>query len=138
MSNFNGLTEAHFESQVAKAVFNDKGQQASNPMIRRAEMILLKWMESATPLQILAVASRIDRHLFPHLSPRMMRRFSFLVCDLAPHMLKQMPNMDAHVIALSRAIHMSKFLHPAALARIVSALEREGLSAGKKAGVGHE
>ena len=53
MSNFNGLTEAHFESQVAKAVFNDKGQQASNPMIRRAEMILLKWMESATPLQIL-------------------------------------------------------------------------------------
>lgn len=134
MRNVNGLTEAHFESQVAKAVFNDKGQQAANPMIRRSEMLLLQWLDRATPRQILFVAARIDKHLFPHMSPRMMRRFSFLVCDLAPQILSQMPNMSAHVAALSRAIHMSKFLHPAALGRIVSALEREGLSSSKKTG----
>jgi hypothetical protein len=138
VNDFSSLTEAHFESQVARAVYNDKGQQAANPMIRRAEMLLVQWMDRATPRQVLLVAARIDRHLFLHMSPRMMRRFSFLVCDLAPQVLPQMPNMAVHVQALSRAIHMSKFLHPAALGRIVGALEKEGLTVSKKNGGAHE
>lgn len=138
MNIFHGLTEAHFESKVARAVYNDKGQQAANPLIRRSESLLLAWMDRASPRQFLALAGRIDRHLFPHLSPAMMRRFSFLVCEFSPQIHDQMPNMAAYVDALSRAIHMSKFLNPAALSRIIAALEREGLSASATKGANGE
>lgn len=126
------LTGAHFESQVAKTVFNDRNQPPRNPAIQRAELLVVQWLEHrAQPRQFMRMVSIIDRTLFPHMSATMMRQFSRLVCEIVPQALPNAPNTRAHVEALTRAVHMSKFLHPDALDRILVALQKEGLSASK-------
>lgn len=128
-----GLSETHFDSKVARSVFNDKGQQAVNPMVRRAEIEVARWTDDASPRSMAKLVGMIDRHLFPFMSPMMMRNLALLVCTKSPHLLTRMPNTAAYVTALTRAIHLSKFLQPAAIKRILIALEMEGLSIGGNA-----
>lgn len=138
MRNVKWLNGLHFDSRVAKAVFNDSGQQVANIVVRRAEMLTLEWLAGARANQILSVASKLDRFLFPHVSPRVMRSIAARIVEIAPGALAVMPNLASHVASLGRAVRISKFLTPEALARITDALGREGYVAGGRQGAADE
>ena len=124
------LTEAHFESQVAMVVYNDKGAPPKSAWHTKTEAWLLGWLESGEFSQrtLMRFAYRIDISMGPHLSPTAMRRLGCIVTTKMPHALRNMPNVSSGVLALSRAVHLSRFFRPDALDRITRALVDEGLT----------
>lgn len=121
----------HFDSEVAKTVFNDVGAPPSNPMIGDAEVKLYRYMMDSSPNKFRKISASLDSKLIPHMSPSMMRRVAQFIFAHMPQILKFMPNLDSYVRSMNRAVYFSKFLHPSALDRIVAALEKEGLTQNK-------
>lgn len=122
------LLAAHFESEVAKTVFNEKNKRFVGRSIQSAiEARFFSWLESASPKQIMSLSLRIDRLIVPILSPTGFRNFCCYLCENVPQVIESMPNTRESVSALARAVHLSKFINPAALDRIHDALKLEGL-----------
>lgn len=125
------LLPAHFDSDVAKAVFNDKGGRPVGRTIHAAiETRLLDWIEKASPKQLMALSYQIDLLVVPILSPFGFRNFCSFLCENLPQAIENMPHTRESVCALARAVHLSKFINPAALDRIHDALKLEGLVKG--------
>jgi hypothetical protein len=123
------LLPIHFESDVAKAVFNDLGlSKTRNQMRVSMESRIFTLLEQATPKLLMRWSRQIDVVLVPFLSPSAFREFCSFFCVHLPQAIENMPNTRESVIALARAVHVSKFFNPAALDRIYEALKREGLS----------
>lgn len=119
----------HFESEVAKAVFNDLGPaQPRNAMRAALEARIFSLLEQATPKVLMRWSRQIDVVLVPFLSPAAFREFCSFFCVHLPQAIENMPNTRDSVTALARAVHVSKFINPAALDRIHEALKREGLT----------
>ncbi|MBQ0916866.1 hypothetical protein KBW71_00180 [Hydrogenophaga aromaticivorans] len=122
------LRAVHFESQVAMAVFNDKGISPRNQLQARVEIKLLDWVANAPPKQLMRYSRQIDLIFVPMISPTAFRRLCSMLCEFLPQSLENMPHAGASVGALSRAVHLSRFIHPDALDRITAALKSEGLA----------
>lgn len=118
----------HFQSDLAKAVFNDKGHK---PVWRSLQHVmeerLLEWLENASPRQVMLLAHQLDRLVVPMLTPACFRNFCSILCENLPQVIEGMPHTRESVSALARAIHLAKFINPAALDRIHDALILEGL-----------
>lgn len=126
------LQNRHFDSDVARIVFNDAGQIPRNPCIRSAELSLTRWLNHATPKSIGGLSLKIDSTLVPFMTPVMLRKMCMFLNELAPQFINNMPYVKSYVTALSRAVHLSRFLCPEALERITQALHAEGLSVNGK------
>lgn len=123
------LVAAHFESDVAKAVFNDKGRAVWGGTIQIGiESRILNWLSKASPKQIMRWSRQIDILIVPILSPSGFREFCSFLCEHLPQAIESMPNTKESVTALSRAVHLSRFINPPALDRISEALRQEGLT----------
>lgn len=123
------LAEAHFNSDLAKSVFNDDKAQVSNSLRTGAERRVLEWLQNASPKTILRFSRGLDRLVVPALSPPAFRAFCSILCENAPQVIANMPNTKESVTALAKAVHLSKFANTAAINRIAQALAKEGLSA---------
>lgn len=126
-----GILPIHFDSEVAKTVFNDHGQMPRNPVIQEMEMRFFARLINWSPKQSMRLLPLFDRSLVPFMTPRLLRMVAQHLSEHCPQVLANMPNLGAHVNALSRAVHLSRFMHPDALDRLTAALEKEGLSASK-------
>lgn len=125
------LVAAHFDSDVAKAVFNDKGRLSTGRSFRTAiETRFLDWLACASPKQIMSLAPQIDLLIVPVLSPSGFRTMCCFLCEMLPQAIEAMPHARESVTALARAVHLSRFINPAALDRIHAALKSEGLVKG--------
>lgn len=123
------LQPIHFQSDVAKAVFNDVGRAPIGGSFRiNLENRTFDWLEKASPKVILRWSAKIDLLIVPILSPAGFRQFCSILCEHLPQAIENMPNTKDSVTALARAVHLSRFINPAALNRIHAALEREGLT----------
>lgn len=123
------LLPIHFESEVAKAVFNDLNPKATRNFAQNAlEARIFSLLEQATPKVLMRWSRQIDIVLVPFLSPAAFREFCSFFCVHLPQAIENMPNTRESVTALARAVHLSKFINPAALDRIYDALQREGLT----------
>ena len=123
------LGAAHFNSDVAKAVFNDKGRVAYGSGMHLAiETRILDWIARASPKLIMRWSTQIDLLIVPILTPSGFRALCAFICENLPQALENMPNARESVSALARAVHLSKFISPAALDRIHVALRLEGLT----------
>lgn len=132
MSKFQTLQLRHFESDVARAVFNDVGQIPKNPCIRSAEISLIQWLRETTPRNLQRLSRQIDTVLVPFMTPVMLRKMCVILNELSPQFISNMPYVKAYMTALSRAVHLSRFLCPEALERITQALHAEGLVVNRK------
>lgn len=121
------LIPAHFESAVAKAVFNDLGQKP-HKLLAGIENRILEWLTQAEPKAIMRWSRQIDLLVVPILTAEAFRKLCSFLCEHQPQAIENMPNSREYVVALARAVHLSKFINPAALDRIHNALEREGLA----------
>lgn len=123
------LLPAHFESDVAKAVFNDRGRPPIGGAMQAAvENRTLEWLAKANPKAIMRWSRQIDMVVVPMLSPAGFREFCSFLCEHLPQAIENMPNTKDSVTSLARAVHLSKFINSAALDRIHQALRREGLT----------
>lgn len=123
------LLPAHFKSDVAKTVFNDRGRIPIGGSFRVAvENRTFEWLERAQPKIIMRWSAQIDMVIVPILSPSGFRDFCSFLCEHLPQAIENMPHTRDSVTALARAVHLSKFINPAALDRIHEALKREGLT----------
>ena len=123
------LQAAHFQSDVAKAVFNDKGRAPFGGGMQIAiENRVLDWLTQASPKLIMRWSTQIDLVIVPILTPSGFRELCSFLCENLPQALENMPNSRESVTSLARAVHLSKFINPAALDRIHVALRIEGLT----------
>ncbi|WP_371436182.1 hypothetical protein [Polaromonas sp.] len=123
------LLPAHFDSDVAKAVFNDKGRAPIGGGFQVAvENRLLDWLSLASPKLIMRWSHQIDVLIVPILSPSGFRALCSYLCEHLPQAIENMPNTRESVTSLARAVHLSKFINPAALDRLSDALKQEGLA----------
>jgi hypothetical protein len=123
------LLPAHFESDVAKAVFNDKGRPPVVLGFQTAvEGRILDWLTRASPKLIMRWSRQIDVLIVPVLSPHGFRHFCSFLCEHLPQAIGNMPHTLESVTALARAVHLSRMINPAALDRIWEALQKEGLT----------
>lgn len=123
------LVAEHFESDVAKAVFNDRGRTSSGGDMRAAvERRLMAWVVEASPKSIVRWSRKIDLFIVPVLSPSAFRIFCSFLCEHQPQVIENMPNTKDSVQSLARAVNLSRLINPDALDRIYSALEAEGLA----------
>lgn len=130
---FSGLAlrPEHFDSDVARLVFNEQRRRPVLPGLAaleaRAAKRLMAWLESAPPKSIMRWSRQIDIVVVPLLSPSGFREMSAWLAEHLPQAIENMPNTLSSVTALVRAVHFSRHFHPKALRRIRAALEREGL-----------
>ena len=122
------LLPAHFESDVAKAVFNEKGPQRRSAFQDATEMQILDWLTRASPKLIMRWSRQIDLLVVPVLSPRGFRQLCSYLCEHLPQAIENMPNARDSVVSLARAVHLSRIINPAALDRLTNALRQEGLA----------
>lgn len=122
------LVAAHFESDVAKAVFNDRGRPVTGGAIRtEIERRTLSWLFEASPKSVMRWSRRIDLMIVPVLSPAAFRSFCCFLCENQPQAIENMPNTRDSVQSLARAVNLSRVINPDALDRIYFALKNEGL-----------
>jgi hypothetical protein len=122
------LLAEHFDSALAKSVFNDNDGRAISAIRKEVERRTLQWVKNASPKSILRLSRQMDALVVPILSPSGFRQFCCILCEQMPQALENMPNTKASVTALARAVHLSKFTNPKALDRILSALKNEGFT----------
>lgn len=123
------LVSDHFETELAKSVFNDRGAKSRLLPVQQAmEKRILNWIGQASPKQIMRFSLQIDLIVVPLMSPSGFRRFCGILCETLPQAIENMPNTRASVNALAKAVHLSRFINPAALNRIHDALASEGLT----------
>lgn len=124
------LLKAHFESEVARAVFNDKQsilqKISSDEILKSIESRLFILINRASPKLLMSLAPKIDFLIVPILSASGFRQFCCFFCENLPQAIQHMPNTRESVTSLARAVHLSKFINPAALARIRESLNKEG------------
>lgn len=122
------LVAAHFESDVARAVFNDRGVRPAGGAVRVAiENRAMAWLHGASPKAIMRWSRKIDLLIVPVLSPTVFRAFCCFLCENQPQAIENMPNTRDSVQSLSRAVNLSRIINPDALDRIYVALKNEGL-----------
>lgn len=122
------LVTAHFESDVARAVFNDHGRKAAGGSLRmEIERRVLAWLYEASPKSIMRWSRKIDLLIVPVLSPSAFRAFCCFLCEHQPQAIENMPNTRDSVQSLARAVNLSRLINPEALDRIYVALKTEGL-----------
>lgn len=122
------LSRGHFDSDVAKAIFNDKGEDLPAGSFRLLiETRLMTWLKKASPKVLMLYTPRIDGLVVPSLSPATFREFCLFLCETLPQAIDAMPNTQRTITALCRAIHLSRCINPAALDRVHIALRQEGL-----------
>lgn len=122
------LVAAHFDSDVARAVFNDRGQRMPGGNIRlEIERRVLAWLYEASPKSIMRWSRRIDLLIVPVLSPLAFRSFCCFLSENQPQAIENMPNTRDSVQSLARAVNLSRIINPDALDRIYVALKNEGL-----------
>lgn len=123
------LLPIHFESGVALAVFNDTGQNKRVGSIESSiEGRLLGWIFQASPKSVMHWSKQIDLVIVPFLSPSAFRALCSHLCEHVPQALENMDNARESVVALARAVHLSKFINSGALDRIYAAIKAEGLA----------
>ena len=123
------LKSAHFESDLARTIFNDAGRSSRLPeRVQRAlEKRLISLVEHISPETFIAWGPRLDAALVPRLTPAAFRRFCAIVVARHPDAIEAMPNTLQSVRALMRAVHVSQHINPPVLERLLKALQSEGL-----------
>jgi hypothetical protein len=123
------LTSAHFESDLARTIYNDAGRSSRLPerVQRLLERRLIAFVEQGSTAAVIAWGSRLDAALVPRLSPAAFRRFCAVVVARHPHAIETMPHTLQSVKALMRAVHVSRHINAPVLQRLLSALQAEGL-----------
>lgn len=127
-----GLTELHFESELARTVFDDVGRDSAIPSRLRGflDVRLLAWAQKCSSDQAQAWAAVIDATFVPRLSPAGFRRFCAIWISRhgQTETLSMMPNTRNSCAALARAVYLSQHINAPVLNRILSALKEEGLN----------
>ena len=123
------LTSAHFESDLARTIFNDAGRSSRLPeRVQRAlEKRLIAFVEQRSPAMVISWGPRLDAALVPRLSPAAFRRFCAVVVARHPHAIDAMPHTLQTVKSLMRAVHVSQHINAPVLQRLLRALQTEGL-----------
>lgn len=124
------LKAVHFESDLARTIFNDAGRSSKLPeRVQRAlETRMLSWAQKCSASAVMTWGGRFDAVLVPRLNPAAFRRFCALLVERHPHALESMPHTKSNVMALARAVHVSQHINPPVLQRLLKALKSEGLS----------
>ena len=124
------LSRAHFDSDLARTIYNDLGRprQAQNFMQLALERRLLAWAQKCSMAAVMCWGSKLDASVVPRLGPHAFRSFCATLVERHVQALEVMPNCRAYVVALARAVHVSRHINPAVLDRLLVALRREGLA----------
>jgi hypothetical protein len=125
----NRLTARHFETDLARTVYNDLGLSSRLPQAVRVvlERRLIAWANSCSAAGAQIWGPRLDAALVPCLSPLAFRNFCAALITRHPQVLLSMHHSRNSCLALARAVHVSQHINPDVLGRLLNALADEGL-----------